>query len=388
MIALIEAQCQGWEHEQVNSSFIKMLEEVFEDEKFVVYAEEEHLQCIMKKEKYDYDRISTKRVSIVSKFSEDEEVFETSKILFQEIMKNDSDNLTDVIFLSVSIGIISACVCLAKEYPQVRFHLILHSVLEQILEKRIFKRMAKALLGRQKNQIAKLLDSASLSNMDFITYAPLYKKYLKLYLNRASFMKFFFIHHTFNNLEIKKERTVKCKYGDKIEIALYGQAVTDEAIEVIRKFGQDRELSEIVEFRVITSSAHMITKEKNVMLVYNRDITNITASMIDCYIQECNFVLLPYTKLQYQMTASGIFWDAMRNRVPVLSLDSPYAEYYMKKNEIGFLGKNAAQLGRYLKQKRWKTIDYDKNISTFLYSIAEENKKLIREIICTNSVSS
>ena len=92
-----------------------------------------------------------------------------------------------------------------------------------------------------------------------------------------------------------------------------------------------------------------------------------------------DYLLLPYGKDEYRLSASGVLWDAVSNRIPCLMLDSKYFEYYSP-YRIGYRADSINELCKIICER----IQERRRKDTFFVGmdqIVRENDKIIRHLL-------
>jgi len=347
MIILVEMQCKEWEHNRVNAGIVDLFYKAFPKEEIRLYAEKNHIAGV--KELIADKGIITNYTSI--EFYDWRVGSEKNVDKYEQLMLQIIDSETDVkkiIFLSCNKGIIMAANRLSRRVPEVEVYLILHAALEEVCKKDSLQKKLRDLyneiLGREKDIILRdCINSCEALNCRFVLYSPCYEKQLKGKVKRKILNKFIFLHHPF----YQDFSEIKERVDNKIVIGLYGQAVNENAYAVIATYNKKYDNGRVL-FRVMAKDDNPIWECKNVERVLNKDF--VTNAELEVTIQNFDYILIPYANNQYRVTASGIFWDAVSQEVPILMLDSPILKYYSKyqvgviKNDIDSLAACLGQL--------------------------------------------
>lgn len=365
MICFVEVQCKKWEHNQVNAGFVNLVKNLCHEE-CQFWGEKEHIENL--KKMVNFASIEIHEVVlpelIVDSSKNQKEYYDILKPIFKHMEQCED---VKIVFLSAHKGIVLATAELAKEYPHYRIFLTMHSIMEQLYHKNTwFHKLYRLILRGEHNLdwVLKKIDNKC-ENVRFIIYVPGYVERMKRKLPNEIINKFIFMHHPyiFN-------KQAEGNYNDKeISVAIIGAAVNNNARYVIEHCS-----NEIV-FNVVQRTN--VKMESPNVRVINRG-KEISAEDIKTCIKKSSWLMIPYDKNQYKLTASGIFWDAIANYKPIIALDSEYLKDYMKENKIGIMVTKKKDLG--VQIGNFAEEDYKvllRNISSLIAKIESENKEII-----------
>ena len=222
--------------------------------------------------------------------------------------------------------------------------------------------------------IVSAINDAGSQYVHYISYSPYIKECIGKWLPNEKINLFSFLHHPVVSACYESEE--KCK--DKHQIAIYGAAINHFSIDIVKEAADHAKLKNCV-FKVLCDEKNEILKQKNVVNALKPGM-KVIANTINNLIRESDFVLVPYDREQYKLTASGIFWDAIRNNVPVITLDSPYFRYY-KSGNYGFFKEDVAEIIELLeKGECWKQ-DYSSSLRQLVEDTTKDNLLWISKMI-------
>ena len=366
MIFVVEIQCEDWEHEQVNAGFLKQLRDAEKNRSIVFFGDKRHIKRVDSIYSCGDHNVETCAVSFPSRHKAYEEMLQDYVSILEGILKETDETPTDVFILSVSDKIVLAVYEIAKRYDT-RFHLVFHSRLEREL-----MTCRNGSTGKQTMQ--EVLNSVGDAQIQFICYSPTYKEFLRPYLSSTSMNHMRFMHHPFVPMEISIPKDQK----EKTIIGIYGAAINEKAVEFIRNVNKSR-LKDSIVFQVLCKKDNRILEEQNVFRFMDGN-QNPNAEQINSFIQHCDYILIPYPKDTYRATASGLFWDAVRNMTPVLTLDSPYFKFY-EKYHIGITEESSQKLVDRLTNHLEMQDSYADNAVAMMNQVTRENIFAIQKMI-------
>lgn len=176
----------------------------------------------------------------------------------------------------------------------------------------------------------------------------------------------------------------KYRAESRIIIGIYGQAVNDNALSIIKIYNEAYDNGNI-EFRIKDSTNRPILPIKNVKPLFKNDY--VTNGELEKTIAELDYILIPYNRKQYMVSASGIFFDAVSQRIPLITLDSPFFKYYFS-YDIGILMNNNKKLAAYLshlKKDESAEIRYRNGMDKLYRITKKENISILKRIFSPNT---
>lgn len=369
MICFIEAQCKNWEHNQVNAGFVKLVKHIT-DEECHFWGEKEHI-CNLK-QMTEFDSITIHEMDlpelIIDSSKNCKEYYALLKPIFSSLKKSKN---VKIVFLSAHKGIVLACIELAKEHPDYRIFLTMHSIMEQLYHKNTWFHKCYRLVLRGEHNLDWVLKKATVAdtNLKFIIYVPGYKERMRKLLPEYVIDKFIFMHHpyVFNNIDNISDK------NNNDAIAVIGAAVNKNAVDITKHCVSSATFNVVqrTKVKIEGENVNILSKGKGTTA---RDIQKC----IDC----SDWMLIPYNKYQYRLTASGIFWDSIANNKPIIGLGSAYLKDYMGKYQIGIWEEKTNKICERLKNLDKENYrDFSKGINEFIKIIEVENEKIVSDIL-------
>lgn len=383
MILLVEMQCKDWEHNRVNTGFIQLLKSAFPREDITLCAEKKHIMQIRQILASENLAIEAAEIEFGDWRHKSENNSTNYATLINKIISG-YQNVTDVFFLSCNKGIILGCSEVAQKRSNVNFRLILHAALEEVCrtKKKSLKARVKEVLSCIKHlrlppktaiSMRACMEKCSLDNCSYIVYSPNYANGLQGKIRKDVIDKITFLHHPF----YKSDLPHKCLNDRRVRVGIYGQAVNQNALEIIRTYNEKYDNGS-VDFLVMAKKDHEILQQKNVSRLFVSDY--VSNEELEEAISSFDYILIPYSQDQYIVTASGIFCDAVSQECPLLMLASPYLNYYAKyhigiiEESIEAMAKDIAALvgssinpkTYSLEEKRLKAEALQENIETII----------------------
>lgn len=372
MIILIEPQCVGWQHENVNAGFIESLKRVVGKEKVKVYAEKGHIDCLkrllpdIEKEVYFVPiNVPQKNLDYMTPFLE-------YSVMFQRIFE-DEDNFSAraVFLLSCNKGNLVAIKKFVSRFSRMKYFVIIHAIAEQLVNNiKVPKRTVISL--------RMILNSfTTVRNLSFITYNPVAKDVLVDCLRKSTIEKISFLHHPFP-VGISSE--AKAQEDGKVHIAVWGAAARKDTKDFIESV--DDEIKEQISFDTILKEQAGFNDLKSVNVI--KQGGEATYSEIMQLISQSHFIFMPYTHVDYQVSASGILMNAIQQSVPILSFDTNIAVWYNQYN-IGKVCRSYEEMRDFLLKLCldhtgiWNV--YKQNIVKLRSVVIRENESIIGRIL-------
>lgn len=335
MIYCIECVKNNWEHQEVNSGIIKQIAKVNLDEDILVIAGAGHNSdlrnyCYPANVNFrDYDfgeefTISNDTTIVVDKYkSEIEKLF--SK---EEVKKGDK-----IFFLFSDRNLIGAMKYIGLLYFDVKFFCIIHANLEKIYP---------GGMQTESNTVYKIQTAVNslseLPNVHIVTYSPDVKEKMAPYINKNVVDRMYFINlPTSNDMPLARHK--KCK---KIHIGIWGASANTSAIKIVKQVIQNTDSTNFD--IIILNRGHSRETIMDPRVHVFSKVDGFHMEEIRKLLQKCDWVLIPYDRFKYQVSASGILADAIRYEIPVFALDSPFIVYYHSQAAIGYVMQSENEL--------------------------------------------
>lgn len=356
MIVLVEPVCGSWVHEEVNAGFLQMIVNNSADDILYV-GEKEHVRCVRKlsgSPRVCYAVIK-KTVSM-----DNADLYENTAYYVRLLNCIITRYRPERLFILCGYRpCLLATISAALIYRNMDIYFVLHGMIE---EKK----------GR-KDSYKKLLKFSMLCRrLHLISYSPYCTgKYWNVRDD-----KFIFLHHPYIYRKMKLAKEKGRNTSAKMVIGIIGACANDKALklvtEVTRQLSSDYEY----EFWVISRFGKKFRNLKNVRIL---DL-EFERTQMERIMTEIDFLLMPYGRDEYTVSASGVLWDAIANGIPCFMLDSSYFKYYMKFN-IGYLAGSMDGLCRIICGKIKAGSKEQEMFFTDLDKIEAENNRKIKDLL-------
>ncbi len=358
MVYIIDV-CKAWVHEECSTGMANLIEEVFPQEKIVLYAEKEHIRAMrevglakrIKARAVSYSDKTTLKVMSLPYY------MQLSRIL-EKVKSGDF-----VFCLASEKAIMEAMYRIAGKQKGVKFFMVVHGTMEDILiPNGGIRGIRWEELSRKKgwNKKAIYLDdhifplektiarSVKYPNVKFITYGPCaIQEFSKIFDNKV-LQKFIFL-----NIPLVPDKCTGVRNEtNKVRIGIWGNCLNgkfDKVISYVNKNsdtasgGIDTNRYEFVILKSKKSST--LPKLKNTK-IYESTGQGFTREQMKELIQGMDFALIPYDRDKYRVSCSGILADAISNRIPIMALECAPCRYYHEKYDIGYVEKTIGELGK------------------------------------------
>lgn len=352
MVVLLEPVCHTWMHEEANAGFLKLVRDVCTDD-IVYVGEKEHLRCISK-------------------------LYVAPKIRYEQIKKFNISNTPDDYTLTMYY-LQMICFTLQKYHPKSLFILCAYRpcILAVRMAVMIYKQcsiyvvlhaMVEESVGNTTSYRKLLQMNSKCKNVRFISYSPFCTAdYWKIPEN-----KMIFLHLPY--VEVPKEKT-KSRVLNKIIIGVIGACANGNARNFIKYFGKQT-LNNNYEFWVSSRFGKEFMGLPNTRVLHQ----SFDRECMNQLMEQMDYILLPYGKKDYEISASGVLWDAASNNVPCITLDSKYLEYYAS-NNIGYHAKSIFELTEIMRERIVVSNSCDKIYYTGLDKLKDYNQKIMRNLL-------
>jgi len=316
MIVLLEPICSSWIHEEANAGFLQIVDQNC-TERIVFIAEKEHVHCIRRIYRNDdIDYVIIKNP--VKKDDSDNFVnlFYYVKLLKEVMLKFRPEKL---FILCAYRPCILAAEMISILFHKVDINIILHGMVEK------YK-------GHYDSYKSFFYLSEFCKKLRFITYSPFCTgAHWNIDDEKIVFVDQHFIGHRVNKKRIEGSKK-------KIIIGILGACANEKAKKIIMAVNQ-HELNVPYEFWVASKYGQKFRHMENVKVL------GLEFDRKEKYklLQQFDYLLLPYDKDEYALSASGVLWDAILNKIPCFMLGSDYCKYYMQ-YKIGYQADNIKDL--------------------------------------------
>lgn len=322
MVVLLDPVCHSWMHEEVNAGFLELVKKNCREDVMYV-GEREHLKCISGI--YRGGGVSYKQIVGFDIGNEWDNYTLTAYYFKMILMVMRECRPSRLFILCAYRPCILAAELAAFVNKKCNVSVLLHGMVEESKNRSASYRKLFRLSGH-------------CCNIRFLTYSP----YCTAKYWGMSEDKMTFISHPYIKPRDKAVRN--CDSGKHV-IGVIGGCANNKALRVIRlvnKKGIDKEY----EFWIVSRFGEMFRGMPHVKVLdleFSREQKREIMSHMD-------YLLLPYGKQEYAVSASGVLWDAVSNEVPCLMLDSMYFGYYMPYG-IGYQAKDIQGLADMIEER-------------------------------------
>lgn len=373
MICIIEPQCINWQHEEVNAGMVKLIRECFPKEILIFVSDRGHWECIQNI--LDEEIVcGIKYVELVvgEKIKQNRSTAHHFYNIIRDIFELNEYKITKLILLSSHRGNMRTVEWLAREFSNIRFIVVVHAIMEELLKTRTLKDIY--LRGVLKKRIEKL---AEFENVKFIIYSPLLSEQNGRLLTSKACDKFYFIHHPY----VRKNNIIH-KHMGMVRIGIIGACINEKALQIIDRVEEN---IRDCEYRFVTIRSKYNFKKKKSVVVISESGENISREKIQKEMETLDYILLPYDKYEYRISASGVLFDSISSEIPTIMLDSPLLMYYNKYN-IGWNFTNIDDLVCFIEnivqsKNREETLSRRENIRNLIQIQEKHNKSMIMNIL-------
>lgn len=330
MVVLLEPVCHSWMHEEGNAGFLETVKEICNEE-IVYVGEREHLECISRI--YRGGGVSYKQIMGFNTGNEWDDYKMTAYYfkMIQMVMREYRPS--QLFILCAYRPCILAAELAAFVNKKCNVFVLLHGMVEELKNRSTSYRRLFRLSGYFRN-------------IRFLTYSPYCTaEYWGVSEDKMTFISLPYVK--------PRERVRRNIDPDKTVIGVIGGCANNKALHVI-KLVNKKGIKKRYEFWVVSRFGEMfrgVPHVKVLDLEFSREQKMKTMSHMD-------YLLLPYGKQEYAISASGVLWDAVANEVPCLMLDSRYFEYYIPYG-IGCQANNIQELADMIEQRILQGKDED-----------------------------
>lgn len=320
MVILLEPVCHAWAHEIGNAGFLNLVERNCKDD-ILFIGDGEHIKSISKV----YKSQRTKYIQIVDLKSQSEaDNYELFFYYFKMINYIVQKYHPKQMFLLCAYR---PCILAAEIVAVIhksKMNVLLHGMVEEYKgNSESYKKLIKL--------------SVYCHNLNFLTYNFFCNgKYWKVPDDKV-----IFINHPY----IKKKATgISIRRNEKIIIGIIGACANSKAYQLINCVN-NMGIEHNYEFWIASRFGENFKKLPCVQII---DL-EFDRKKIEKLMGQMDYLLLPYGKKEYALSASGVFWDAVSNKVPCLMLNSPYFEYYQK-YKVGYRADSIYKLAEIIRE--------------------------------------
>lgn len=374
MIVFFEPQCVDWQHEMVNAGLIELIYCCYPNEKILFLCERKQGQNINKLVVHRNPKISIDYMyfDMPDGIKDDYQLTGVYIDLINSVIKRYGDKINTFILTSSHRGNMQACLECARINNNIHFIVVVHAIMESVLKRHTWVEWKKG-----KDLLRTIRNLAEQGNIDFITYSPLLQKRLHRKLKNRYVEKFYFIHHPYQfNAEIDNCADLKTN----MNYGIVGACNNEYAKDIVEKVIVDR----TIECNFIIMASDLIQeKDSRITIVENGQ--RVGREEMLKYFKKLSYFLIPYRRNQYMISASGVFWDAVNEEIPIVILDCPYTRYYNEKYDIGWQFDTTEEIISFMKKRInckdpvW--LEKQSNIRKMKKKVVEENYNKIKTLI-------
>jgi hypothetical protein len=375
MIILIEPQCKGFAHEQVNAGFLRGYSLAFPEEKLIYFAEKEHISCIQ--EIFVSCSFSSDEIDFIENEIPDanrlSSIFRYYLLLKKVLQYAYEEKCNRIVFLSIhTFNLIPLKILLKFRYNRFfKIHIIIHGIIESV-KKRNYLFPCDS-YGKVFNLTIKLfrLFGLEILSKPGSSNRFLYEKLLRASLNlfgNKNITYFVFRSDSLNKIKellpkIKQhfgyidhpylytKKNLVCKSdssGFKI-FATLGQGNLNAVNEVVRNISPSVSPENDFEIRIIGGNPNQSASDYERIKIVGKG-RSLTRNEIENQMIDVHYVLFFYSDDLYELMTSGSFFDAISYKKPMIFIKNNCFDYYYKNFEFGYRCNNINEIIGYMKK--------------------------------------
>ncbi len=336
MILIVEPQCVNFEHADFNTGLISVIANSYSNEKVVLWAEEEHLNCLKNNDEFvNNKQIESSIIEIPERhLSEHKRFYDDFKIVLKTLKYSKKNNINSIFFLSLTSAGLLALKIIKPFFPNISAYVVLHGLLGDITNPPPKK--VKQKIFEYKN----VLYNFNNSKIKYILLCESIKKEL-LKLNDRLKNNLITIDIPPYEHKIVDEKEFKEKQlNEKIKFATFGVAHkakgSDSFFELTEKISKDNADFYLIGHITDKTLIESIKKYQNIKIPSAEK--PLTRKEFDDLAKDVDYTIFSYPKDRYILRASGAFFDAVHYIKPIIAIRSPFYEHYFNKyGNIGYL---------------------------------------------------
>ena len=305
MVTIIEPTCKKWEHELVNAGLINLVNSIMgSDMEF--WGEKNHLNAVKAlRGEFGFKTHKLSSIPDRQKSSKNKLISQYLELINRAVIVSRPQT---VIVSAAYHECIMSVQYLATIYRSIKFIIILHGMIEPKF-------------GDTRHYID-VIKKNNRCNILYLTYSPFCVRFLK----NNGIHNVDFIHHPYIKCSVNKT-----KIGNELSVGVIGACSNANAARIASELSNER--IDNLRFLVFSNYWRRMRGIDGVIKVkgeFERTDIELVMSQID-------YLLLPYGKTDYSMSASGVMWDAVSYSKPCICYDSDYLKYYQQRCNIGFV---------------------------------------------------
>ena len=365
MIILFEPQCTGIGHEQFNAGFLYGYTLAYPEEMIVFFGEKEHLKCvqvIFAKNNISIRNITFSEIEIPNANSP-ASFFEYIKILNKILLYATENKSKKLVLLSIHTHnlIPLKYILQTKYHNSIQVHIVMHGILESIkrknwpslidISRKIYRRVRK-FLGID-------LIKKKVEPTNHYLFEKTFKFSLHLFSNK-NITYFVFrddslnkinhylpkIHNHFKSIDLPyifDSQNIQIDTSKVISFTAFEKEYADELTKIVSTLIKEETIVDKFELCIIGSRTNKILSEyKPVKFLENQK--KLTREEIDRLIKDTSYLLFFYPEYSYELTTSGMFFDAIAYCKPVIFLSNPCINFYFDRYKFGYKCNNLDEM--------------------------------------------
>jgi hypothetical protein len=367
MIILFEPQCRGLGHEQFNAGFLYGYLLAYPEERIVFFGEKEHIKCV--KAVFSSANLAFNKVEFVEVEIPNPDllasVFEYLRIWKGLLSYAYINDCNKIVLLSIhTYNLIPLKYLLQFKYSNsIQVHIAMHGIFEAIKRKNFlflleFFQKAARFLGKF---LGKINRRKRYEIQNRYLYEKLFKISLHVFSNK-NITYFVFredslekikkylpkIHQYFKSIDLpyiykNVEDNAEMKPSNIIIFVTFEKGHADELEEIVRVLTQNTASAKKIEIRIIGGNVNKKLSNSE-QIKYIGDSGKLLREEIEEQIKDAQYFLLFYPHDSYELTSSGLFFDAIAYRKPVIFLENYCLGFYYNKYKFGFRCNNVDEM--------------------------------------------
>jgi hypothetical protein len=365
-VAIVEANMNGTQHSYPNGVYVKIIANIFKDNKVDLYCAYDHLKC-MGLNKSLPSNVKFHPIKVVS--SNEQNMIKKFSLEFRNtfnILNNSKADL--VIFLSSFPDIQLPVLKSAKRWPNRKIIIFTHGELEGLIMPTKWKIWSYPFWMSQ----------CFKHNLPENIYRIVLGKSIKEWLdNKYGYRNIFYIDQPRDGFSENNSIKPETKNNTFAFVGDCSESKGGRSMEKLaRSLKQSNSKVEIIGRYLIDVD----NNQKNLVLTGTKD-KFLPLAEYDSLIEKTTYVCLPYPKDTYQLTASGAVLDAVRHLKPIIYIENNYFDGIFE--GAGDIGYRCANEEDFIKTVN----DLDNNSNPEQYNRQVSNLKKLQKKFSVENVT-
>lgn len=325
MKLLIEPQCWGFEHAQVNAAFVELYLKAFNNEELFLVGEYTHLDSISKIKNLEKN-VEKMAIKIPNRKSTGYNRFYNELKLVNKIFSlAQNKKIKEIIFLSITSEGLLALKWIAKKFSYIKVTVIPHSILETIIKRPSLRKPWELPFWFKFTFLY-----CNQNNIKYLVLGDYIEKYLNGKFPRMNkYIKSIHLPYFYN-----EESPFEPFKDEKVRFGFIGVGHKNKGAHLFFNLAkyicEEKKLN--AEFYLI---GHLV--DKNIEKYRNDYVKVCSKSSLsqleyDNYISKMDYTVFLYNQNSYKLIASGAILDAFSHVKPILCLKNSMFDFYFKKN--------------------------------------------------------